>query len=111
MNNIIDWMLEKETPEIQIKSPRVKALMYCKESVEKLGFTWEQVISKDRNAGLVDARRCVSRHLLLHGFTTVTAGKELNRDHSTIVYHNQKFNTLHEYDANFRHTWEEFSRL
>jgi Fe-S cluster assembly iron-binding protein IscA len=42
MNNLIDWVLEKETPEIQIKSPKVKALMYCKESVEKIGFTWEE---------------------------------------------------------------------
>ena len=111
MNNIIDWMLEKETPTIQIKSPRVKALMYCKESVVKLGYTWEQVISKDRDPGLVDARRYVSRHLLLHGWTTTAAGKEINRDHSTIVYHKKKFNILHEYDANFRHMWEEFSRL
>ena len=111
MNNLIDWVLENETPEIQIKSPKVKALMYCKESVEKLGFTWKQVISKDRNAGLVDARRCVSRHLLLNGFTTVSVGEELNLDHSTIVYHKKKFKTLHEYDANFLHTWEEFSRL
>ena len=111
MNNLYEWMLEKETPTIQIKSPKVKALIYCKKSVEKIGYTWEQVISKDRKAGLVDARRCVSRHLLLHGYTTMKVGKELNCDHSTIVYHKQKFKTLHEYDANFRHTWEEFSRL
>ena len=110
MNNLIDWVLEKETPEIQIKSPKVKALMYCKESVEKIGFTWEEVMSKNRKPGLVDARRCVSRHLLLHGFTTVSVGEELNLDHSTIVYHKKKFKTLHEYDASFRHTWAEFSR-
>ena len=111
MNNLIDWVLENETPTIQIKSPKVKALMYCKESVEKIGFTWEEVMSKNRKPGLVDARRCVSRHLLLHGFTTVSVGEELNLDHSTIVYHKKKFKTLHEYDAGFRHTWAEFSRL
>ena len=111
MNNLIDWVLEKETPEIQIKSPKVKALMYCKESVEKIGFTWEEVMSKNRKPGLVDARRCVSRHRLRHGFTTVSVGEELNLDHSTIVYHKKKFKTLHEYDASFRHTWAEFSRL
>jgi len=111
MNSLYEWMLEKETPAIQIKSPKVKALLYCKESVEKIGFTWEQVISKDRKAGLVDARRCVSRHLLTHGWTTMSAGEELNLHYSTIVYHKQKFKTLHEYDAHFRHTWNEFSRL
>ena len=111
MNNLYDWMLEKETPAIQIKSPKVKALIFCKEAVEKIGFTWEQVISKDRKAGLVDARRCVAKHLLQHGYTTMTVGKELNCDHSTVVYHKQKFKTLHEYDANFRHTWSEFSRI
>ena len=59
MNNIIDWMLEKETPTIQIKSPKVKALMYCKESVEKLGFTWEQVISKDPQKGIATKGRAI----------------------------------------------------
>jgi len=111
MNNLIEWIEEMESPEIRIKSPKVKALLYCKKSVEKLGYTWEQVVSKDRKAGLVDARRCVSKHLLTHGWTTMSTGDELNLHYSTIVYHKQKFKSLHEYDAEFRHTWREFSRL
>tara|TARA_R110002073_G_scaffold93515_4_gene218319 strand:+ start:2267 stop:2617 length:351 start_codon:yes stop_codon:yes gene_type:complete len=111
MNNLPDWMLEKETPAIQIKSPKVKALIFCKESVEKIGCTWDEVISKDRKRRIVDARKCVSKHLIAHGWTTEAAGAQMNRHYSTVVYHKQKFKTLHEYDAGFRHTWSEFSRL
>jgi len=111
MNDLIEWMVAGQEPPVKFKSPKVKALQYCKASVEKIGYTWEQVISKDRKAGLVDARRCVSKHLLTHGWTTISAGEELNIHYSTVVYHKQKFNTLHEVDAEFRHTWREFSRL
>lgn len=104
-------MLEKETPAIQIKSPKVQALLFCKESVEKIGYTWEQVISKDRKRGLVDARRCVSKYLLIHGWTTEATGAQMNQHYTTIVYHKQKCSALLEYDAEFRHTWSEFSRL
>jgi len=104
-------MTEGEVPAIRIKSPKVKALLYCKKSVGKIGYTWEQVISKDRKPGLVDARRCVSKHLHTHGWTTVSIGEQLNLHYSSIVYHKQKFNTLLEYDAGFRHTWQEFSQL
>jgi len=111
MNSLIKWMIEREETPIQLKSPKVRALQYCKVSVEKIGCTWEQITSKDRKRHISDARKCVTNHLLSHGWTTEATGKAMNRDHSTIVYQKRKFQSLHDYDAEFRHTWHEFSRL
>ena len=111
MNNVYEWMLERETPDIKIKSPKVKALIFCKESVEKIGCTWEEVKSKDRKRRLSDARKCVTKYLIANGWTTEAAGEQMNRHYSTVVYQKQKCKTLLEYDADFRHTWAEFSRV
>ena len=111
MNNLYDWMLEKETPAIQINSPKVKALLYCKKSVEKIGCTWEEVKSKNRKRRISDARKCVTKYLIAHGYTTEAAGAQMNRHYTSVVYQKQKCKTLLEFDADFRHTWNEFSRL
>lgn len=104
-------MTEAQEPPVKFKSPKAKALIFCKESVEKIGFTWEQVISKDRKAGLVDARRCITKHLINNGWTTEATGAQMNLHYTTIVYHKKKFNALHEVDGAFRETWQEFSRV
>jgi len=111
MNNIYEWMLEKQQPEIEVKSPRAKALIHCKIAVGKMGYTWQDVIAKNRKAKLVDMRRCITKHLILNGWTTEAAGAAMNLHYTTIVYHKKKFNQLHEVDLYFRETWQEFQQV
>lgn len=49
-----------------------------------LGVDYMAVISKRRQANLVEARAQIAQALWSEGFTMTRIGKALNRDHSTV---------------------------
>ena len=109
MNNIIEWMTERDAPLMTMSSPKAKALRFCEAAVERVGCTWKETTSKSRKRRIIDARKCVSHYLTDLGWTTVAIGKVLNLHYSSIVHHKQSFELLHEVDPEFRHTWRQFN--
>jgi hypothetical protein len=109
MNNIVDWMAEREATLVPLSSPKAKAIRFCEGSVVKIGCTWQEVTSKNRKRRIIDARKCITHYLTDLGWTTVAIGKVLNLHYTSIVHHKQSFAQIHAVDAEFRHIWRLFS--
>lgn len=81
------------------------ALERCKRASIKLGFTWEQVISKRRHDKLVDVRTCLCKFLRERDWTLTSIGKTLNIHHATVLHHNKKFDDLFPIDDDIQKIW------
>jgi chromosomal replication initiation ATPase DnaA len=81
------------------------ALERCKRASIKLGFTWEQVVSKRRHDKLVDVRTCLCKFLRERDWTLTSIGETLNIHHATVLHHNKKFDDLFPIDNNIQKVW------
>ena len=61
-----------------------------------------QICDKTRKKLLVYCRMLATECCMRKGETTITIGKKLNRDHTTIVYYSQNFENEYEYNKEFR---------
>lgn len=77
---------------------------------EELGITKEQILSKNREREVVNARRIIALVLLKNKVCTTTkVGELLNRDHSSISHYKKTTNHLLSIEDSLRESFEKIN--
>lgn len=66
------------------------------------GFSYAQITGNRQTRNLVDARRIISSVARWNFFTWQEIGNAINRDHSTAICLDKKFDDLYESDSDFK---------
>lgn len=80
---------EVELPDLVIRTPRE-----LERWLQLQGVTIEELRGPDRHRPLVTARRIVAAYLHRRGWSSVMIGRYLGRDHTTILHHLKRPNSL-----------------
>jgi len=84
------------------------AVNRCKRGAKRLGVEWEEVIGRDRHREKVEARQIICKYLRDCGWTYISIGRLLDRDHATAMYSERNMNHLLEYDKDIHEKWQIF---
>ena len=90
------------------KATRIYSLMVCKRRVKALGYTWDDVLDKQRHRHLVDLRKVVCKYLYDKKWTYMSIGRLLKLNHATIIHHKNQFENLLGHDAELQSLWVKF---
>lgn len=72
--------------------------LILKSVCEVFDFTFEQIKGKSKKRDLSDARAVLCELWYTAGNTSLSIGKRLNRNHTTILYYRKKHAELSQYD-------------
>lgn len=79
------------------------ALDQCKRGVERLGVTWDEVMTSSRKRRIVDCRRLCCSHLRTKGWTYDNIAVALGyTNHATALHHVRTAEELEKYDFEYR---------
>ena len=84
------------------------AVHRCKRGAKRLGVEWAEVIGRDRHREKVEARQIICKYLRDCGWTYISIGRLLDRDHATAMYSERNMKHLLEYDRDIHEKWQLF---